>query len=93
MSLEATPVLEATSDFTPVPKLAVQSFGLSDQGLVRTSNEDQFLVASLIKGAANQANQLAGGQEPTQYRPKPSLHCGRRNGGRSCRRNGQCHGA
>jgi protein phosphatase len=60
MSLEATPILEDTSDFTPVPRLAVQSFGLSDQGLVRASNEDQFLVASLIKALQIKQTSLPG---------------------------------
>jgi serine/threonine protein phosphatase PrpC len=31
------------------PTLAVRSFGLTDQGKVRTTNEDQFLIATLLK--------------------------------------------
>jgi serine/threonine protein phosphatase PrpC len=33
----------------PCPPLAVRSFGLTDRGKVRTTNEDQFLIAMLLK--------------------------------------------
>lgn len=41
---EDTPALAASTE-----KLAVESFGMTDRGLVRPSNEDQFLVATLFK--------------------------------------------
>ena len=34
---------------TACPPLAVRSFGLTDPGKVRTTNEDQFLIATLLK--------------------------------------------
>src|SRR5262249_31708968 len=37
-----------TAPAAAVP-LAVRSFGLSDAGKVRNRNEDQFLIASLVK--------------------------------------------
>ncbi len=33
----------------PQPPLDIRAFGLTDRGQVRSSNEDQFLVASLVK--------------------------------------------
>ena len=44
--------LPMTGDFaTPTPPrpLAVKAFGVTDTGKVRTANEDQFLIAELIK--------------------------------------------
>jgi serine/threonine protein phosphatase PrpC len=34
---------------TPRPPIAVRSFGLTDQGKVRSSNEDQFLIGELAR--------------------------------------------
>jgi protein phosphatase len=36
-------------DPAPAPALAVRSFGLTDRGKVRPTNQDQFLIARLIK--------------------------------------------
>ena len=40
------------------PRLAVRSFGMTDVGRVRTSNEDQFLVATLVKSLQIQHTSL-----------------------------------
>jgi PPM family protein phosphatase len=51
---------------TPPPKLAVDSYGLTDRGLVRSDNEDQFLIADLTKrmsicqGSLSEPTQLTG---------------------------------
>lgn len=37
----------AGADATASPRLSVQSFGMTDRGLVRSRNEDQFLIADL----------------------------------------------
>jgi serine/threonine protein phosphatase PrpC len=55
--LEATP-LEDTAKPILTPKLSVASFGVSDRGRVRPSNEDQFLVATLIKALEVQQTSL-----------------------------------
>jgi protein phosphatase len=46
-------------------RLVVQSFGLTDRGRVRPSNEDQFLIAELVK--ALRVRQSSVPQSPTQY--------------------------
>src|SRR5262249_46825727 len=38
-----------TAELPTVPPLRVRSFGLTDRGQVRPSNEDQFLIAELVK--------------------------------------------
>src|SRR5262245_45156699 len=38
-----------TAELPAIPPLHVRSFGLTDRGKVRPSNEDQFLIAELIK--------------------------------------------
>jgi protein phosphatase len=40
------------------PLLSVRSFGMTDRGLVRASNEDQFLIAGLTKALRIQASSL-----------------------------------
>lgn len=61
--LDATPALENTADFTRSSvKLAVESFGLTDPGKVRTSNEDQFLVATLFKALQVKQASLPGAE-------------------------------
>jgi protein phosphatase len=47
------------------PPLAVSSFGLTDRGKVRTANEDQFLIAVLLK--ALQVEQTSLPQPPIQH--------------------------
>ncbi len=41
--------LAVTSSAPPLPGPRVRSFGLTDRGLVRPSNEDQFLIAELAR--------------------------------------------
>ena len=51
----------------PPPKprpLRVRSFGMSDRGLVREANEDQFLVAVLTKALGIQQSSLPPSQAP-----------------------------
>ncbi|MBC7816904.1 MAG: serine/threonine-protein phosphatase [Planctomycetaceae bacterium] len=55
-SLQPTPV---------VRPLSVQSFGMTDRGLVRAANEDQFLIAELTK--AMKIEQCSLPQPPTKY--------------------------
>jgi protein phosphatase len=38
-----------TAELSTVPPLRVRSFGLTDRGQLRPSNEDQFLIAELVK--------------------------------------------
>jgi protein phosphatase len=58
------PVLDGrgTDTHKPVedrrPPLAVRSFGLSDRGRVRERNEDQFLIATLVKALEIQQTSL-----------------------------------
>jgi serine/threonine protein phosphatase PrpC len=47
------------------PPLSVSSFGLTDRGKVRTANEDQFLIAVLLK--ALQVEQTSLPQPPIQH--------------------------
>src|SRR5262249_12563382 len=42
------------------PPLAVRSFGLTDRGKVRTSNQDQFLIAGLVKALQIEQTSLPG---------------------------------
>jgi protein phosphatase len=49
------------------PRLAVRSFGLTDKGQVRPKNEDQFLIATLLKSLR---------AEQTSLRVPPLLHSG-----------------
>jgi len=64
---ESDTLLEITSpaEPTPSPRLAVCSFGLTDPGRVRPSNEDQFLVAELTKAMRVQHTSLP--QPKMQY--------------------------
>ncbi len=54
---EDTPAVEASA-----VKLSVESFGLTDRGLVRPSNEDQFLVATLFKALQVRQTSLPGAE-------------------------------
>src|SRR5262245_7880380 len=66
MSEPATlPGLTAPAEASPSRPLAVRSFGLTDRGHVRPSNEDQFLVAELTKAMRVQYSSLP--QPKTQY--------------------------
>jgi protein phosphatase len=47
------------------PLLSVRSFGMTDRGLVRDSNEDQFLIAELTKALRIQGSSLP--QAKTRY--------------------------
>ena len=52
-------------DPPPKPRpLGVRSFGMTDRGLVRESNEDQFLVAVLTKALGIQQSSLPPAQAP-----------------------------
>src|SRR5262249_25421047 len=42
----------------PQTRLTVQAFGLSDLGMVRATNEDQFLIARLVKALQVQSTSL-----------------------------------
>ena len=44
-----TPVPEAGNQSMPLRPLTVKAFGITDTGKVRTTNEDQFLIAELTK--------------------------------------------
>ena len=55
--------------------LGVQSFGLTDRGLVRKNNEDQFLIATLTKAVRIQRSSLLAA---TTRRGEGSYFCDRR---------------
>jgi serine/threonine protein phosphatase PrpC len=59
---EAAPAPPRPADTAPfpaaAPALAVRSFGLTDRGKLRPSNQDQFLIARLIKALAVQGTSL-----------------------------------
>ncbi|MEY4637130.1 MAG: hypothetical protein RJA55_2928 [Acidobacteriota bacterium] len=40
---------DAITAIIPPPALAIRAFGLTDRGLKRETNEDQFLIAELSK--------------------------------------------
>jgi protein phosphatase len=56
---------EAPAAVAPPPDLAVRTFGLSDRGQVRSSNEDNFLIADLTRTL--RARQSSVPQPPTQH--------------------------
>src|SRR5208283_4533859 len=58
---------EITAPLEPTPRLAlvVRTFGLTDRGRVRPSNEDQFLIAELTK--AMQVRHASLPHPKTQY--------------------------
>lgn len=60
IDLNATPTDDTPLDTPVQEKLKVESFGLTDRGQVRTTNEDQFLVATLYKALQVQQTSLAG---------------------------------
>lgn len=59
---EASVVKPSDFDTVDLPRLrtcfTVQAFGLSDRGKVRSTNEDQFLIASLVKSLQIQQTSL-----------------------------------
>jgi protein phosphatase len=56
----APPRLAETAPYpTATPALAVRGFGMTDRGRVRPTNQDQFLVARLIKALAVQGTSLS----------------------------------
>jgi protein phosphatase len=59
---EVAPVAPRLADTAPypaaAPALAVRSFGLTDRGKLRPTNQDQFLIARLIKALAVQGTSL-----------------------------------
>ncbi|MFN0019726.1 MAG: PP2C family protein-serine/threonine phosphatase [Pirellulaceae bacterium] len=61
--VNATPIVEETAEFNVIPsapKLKVDSFGVTDQGKCRATNEDQFLVATLYKALKIEQTSLPG---------------------------------
>src|SRR5512144_597092 len=60
----AYPAANATNA-DPTPLLLVRSFGMTDRGRVRASNQDQFLIAELAKSMHVQQSSVA--QARTQY--------------------------
>ncbi len=53
------PEIDLNSPGNPEPRpLGVRSFGMTDRGLVRESNEDQFLIAALTKTLGIQQSSL-----------------------------------
>ncbi len=52
-----------TAELPTAPPLHVRAFGLTDQGKVRPSNEDQFLIAELVKALRVQHTSLEEPQE------------------------------
>jgi PPM family protein phosphatase len=62
--LAVTPSPGETADLPQSHEaLSVDCFGLSDQGLVRPTNEDQFLVATLVKALQVRQTSLQVGEE------------------------------
>lgn len=59
-SFEARPRQQATTPVPPVkaPRLAVESFGLTHPGMRRTTNEDQFVTAALMRALWIQQSSL-----------------------------------
>src|SRR5262245_23112920 len=59
---EMTVLRPSDLDTLPMPEahpaLAVRSSGLSDRGRIRESNEDQYLIASLVKALQVQSTSL-----------------------------------
>src|SRR5438128_7971591 len=49
VAVVAPPDLDRAKDVDDSPPLTVRSFGLTDRGKVRDTNEDQFLIAVLLK--------------------------------------------
>src|SRR5580704_19124562 len=62
---ETLPEINPPAASSPSRPLAVRTFGLTDPGRVRPSNEDQFLVAELSKAMRVQYASLP--QPKTQY--------------------------
>jgi serine/threonine protein phosphatase PrpC len=63
LDVNATPIVEDTADMNvspPGPKLKVESFGVTDRGQCRPTNEDQFLVATLYKALKIEQTSLPG---------------------------------
>ena len=67
MTTSATPPLQAI----PASFLVVRAFGLTDAGRVRSSNEDQFLVAELSRSLRVQQTSLT---QATSYRSRSRGH-------------------
>lgn len=62
VDLNVTPSDDTPLDGPAKQKLKVESFGLTDRGQVRPTNEDQFLVATLYKALQVQQTSLAGSE-------------------------------
>jgi hypothetical protein len=73
--------------------LAVRSFGLTDRGKVRERNEDQFLIATLVKALQVEQTSLPLPKVQHSSDRSLSLRRGRRHGRSRRRRQGQrpCH--
>ncbi|MBC7853270.1 MAG: Stp1/IreP family PP2C-type Ser/Thr phosphatase [Pirellulaceae bacterium] len=62
IDLNATPRDDTPYIQSDAVRLSVESFGLTDRGLVRPSNEDQFLVATLFKALQVKQTSLKGSE-------------------------------
>ncbi len=65
-SLESMPIPDDSVAPAPSPPLSVKAFGITDKGKVRTTNEDQFLIAELTKAMRVRQTSL----------PEPKLQVG-----------------
>src|SRR5439155_10093039 len=53
-----TRLVDTDPGVRPLPPLRVRSFGLTDRGQARVNNEDQFLIARLMKALQVQSTSL-----------------------------------
>lgn len=60
IALDLRDTANSDSIATGASRLSVRSFGLTDEGKVRSRNEDQFLIARLLKGLEIQQTSLSG---------------------------------
>src|SRR5947209_18320695 len=58
MHPQAATAAPRPADTAAAPALAVRSFGLTDRGKLRPTNQDQFLIARLIKALQVQGTSL-----------------------------------
>ncbi len=59
------PITQSLAELKPPPRTAVQSFGLTDVGRLRTSNEDQFVIAEVARNLCVHHTSVP--QSKTQY--------------------------
>lgn len=59
------PITQSLAELKPPPRTAVRSFGLTDVGRLRTSNEDQFVIAEVARNLCVHNTSVP--QSKTQY--------------------------